>query len=212
MDVVGPPELEAPPQRAGNRHSLDDRGRNGEADESEPEDRRKREPGEEESRRYEHEGACGDRHCPCPRWHWSLDLELARVGVRRREHRCRHDENPPDDEATGSCRELVDRRDDDTERQGTEKVAAVEPNRLGNELADRPLRRREWWRQGTVGSLRSPRHGPRLLRGCLEHARERLGQGLERTADSPARAVTFRELVRDRADLDGRDTGLCARA
>ena len=52
-------------------------------------------------------------------------------------------------------------------------------------------------------SLAAP-SAERLLSGCLEHARERVGERLERAPDPPARAVGLRDLVRDRADLDRR--------
>ena len=75
--------------------------------------------------------------------------------------RCRGEQDSADDEATRLDRQLVDRRDDESERQRAQEVPAVEPDRLGDELADRALGRWKRRRHRTLRPLRSPRHGRR---------------------------------------------------
>jgi len=90
-----------------------------------------------------------------------LGLEPARIRIRGREDRRCHQQSRPRSDAIDVDGQLVDRRDDDTERECVQEVPPVEPDRLGDELADRPFRRRQWGRQRPLFPLRSPRHGRR---------------------------------------------------
>ena len=73
------------------------------------------------------------------------------------------------------------------ERERLPEVRAVEANGLTDELADRPLRRRQWrWERTLCPLLPAAPWPERLLSGRCEHPRECVGERLERTPDPPA--------------------------
>ena len=123
---------------ASGEQALDHDRRHGVAEEREHDDRREREPGEEERGREEDErsrrrSATHPRRCRGA----ALRRERSGAGVGGAEERGRDEEH---DDASGDLqpeRGLVGDRDDEAERQREEEVVAVELQRLRHELARR---------------------------------------------------------------------------
>jgi len=90
-------------------------------------------------------------------------------------------------------------------------VGAVKPDRLGDELTNRPSLRRERRRQLTRSWLGPPRHAA-LLGERGKEAGQGARERLERTPDLPARAISLADRVRDRSNLDSRHACKRARA
>ena len=124
-----------------------------------------------------------------------------------REDRRRDEQHEPDgDAARVRAGQLVDRRDDEPERERAHEVAAVEPDRLGDELADRALAQ-----AGAAAAARArARFAPRAIGGRLLDATASSSRGSASSSASSARrilqrdAVALADLVRDRAHLDRR--------
>ena len=158
MHVVDTSQGETAPQRASERRPLEHRRGHAQPDEREPENACKREPGEQERRRDEHERPGAERDDPGPQRRLATADELRRVGKREREERRGEDERrrrrlPPE-----AQRRLVRDRDDEPERQRPREVGPVEADRLGDELADRAPLRRERRRRALVRRPRPRRH------------------------------------------------------
>ena len=143
MDEVGAreskPVLEGVPQAP----TLDEHARHCEADEREPGERDEVDPGEDEDARgsERQEGDCThkERSLSC----------VSRIGrERHRPHVAERERERPDDEPVRDPRAAVEERSSDREggRRDPEpepspEPVPVEPDRVGNQLADRPLGR-----------------------------------------------------------------------
>ncbi len=159
VHVVGPCECETSRQRAPDRQPLDERRGHGQADEGQP-----RETGEDEQRDEEREGQEDEE----------ADEEGLQSGTApERDSRdrgggdeVRGGEQEPTaewkDDVRGVARkrehEQVHDRDEQADQECRRRPAAVEPNRLRDELPDRTPLRRQRRRQFTPRLLPSPRH------------------------------------------------------
>lgn len=74
--------------------------------------------------------------------------EQARADVAEREERRRQDEERSLRIPPAADRDLIEDRDHEPEREAWEEVAPVEPDRVGDELTDGPVGRRDLWSGG----------------------------------------------------------------
>ena len=141
MHVVGAPELNPTAQRRDEPAALDERRRDRKADQREPGEDERIDPGKDpdagEAHRQEREEACGERD---PEIAAAVDRphERDRAGVRGGQHQRAGAEH---DRGAGRLVELLRGHTDqgraEPERERGPEARAVEAQRLGDELADR---------------------------------------------------------------------------
>jgi hypothetical protein len=146
VHVVRAAERETPSQRLRHRAALDDRGRDGEPDERQPEDRGEREPRKQKRSREEGERAGDGGHEPRAASRVRVGCEPGRVGIREREQRRGPDEDGDHRPATPPEGGLVQHRDEEPELERAQEVPTVQADRLGNELSDRARLGGKRWR------------------------------------------------------------------
>ena len=136
VDVVGAAELDGAAERSPRRRVLDHHDRDDEPDEREPGDRQEREPGEEERGGQEGERAEHERTDPGAAGRPDVAGDRRGPGVREREHRRGGDEDRDPLRRRRADGERVGRGERDPERQRDPVAAAVEPDRLRDDLPD----------------------------------------------------------------------------
>ena len=160
MDEIRARELDPACERGPDAELLDERGRDGEADEREPDETGKHEDRRQERERDEDEHAdrIRDERGAAPER--ALEDDRARADVAQR-----HENTAPgrQQELAGAARhrhhERVHRRDGQTDREPHPEAVPVRPHRLAHELPDRALLR---WERGR-----------KLARACPGHEAER---------------------------------------
>jgi hypothetical protein len=143
VHVVGPGEATAPPQRIPDAAALEQRGGNREPGEGEPRERGQDEDPDEHADRQEDDDADreGGKERPARGPHPGREHTAPDVGESK--ERSTEDEQRRLELRPLADRELVERGNDRPEPERGKEPAPVEPNRLGHELADRPVRGRE---------------------------------------------------------------------
>ena len=149
VGVVGAGEPPRAPERLPGPDSLGDHRGHREPGEGEPgEGRQDEEPDEQAHRQEDQDSYTEGGQIIAPRRTPPED-EHARSDEAEREERCAQDEQCPLSGPAGPDRELVEDGDDEPEREPAPEVPLVETDRVGDELTNGPVGRRDVvWERG----------------------------------------------------------------
>ena len=158
MDEIGPRQHAAAPERGPQAGALDDRCGDGETGEREPGERGQDEDAREDRRRQVDEEPDREREPEPPRRHGlgRNERDRGHIGDGQEDRAAGQGEDQPRGAVELGDGQGGDRRRD-SERERAPEVGAVEADRLGDELADRPLRGGKRRRQRLRGAGRHPR-------------------------------------------------------
>ena len=143
MDEVHPRQPEPPQESRAGSEALDQRSRDREAEEGQPDQSGKDEERRKERERNEDEDAEHVRHERISASEWVLGHDRARDDVADGDQQCarRGDDDLP--RAWSAPDQRVDYGNGNPDRERLPGVSSVGANRLADELADRPLSRRK---------------------------------------------------------------------
>ena len=143
VEVVGAGEPSGAPERLPGPHSLGDHRGHGQPGEGEPGEGGQDEEPDEQAHGQEDEDSHSERRQVVATSRPPPEDEHAGGDVAEREERSAEDEQRPLSGAVGPDRELVEDGDDEPEREPAPEPALVEPDRVGDELPDSPVGRRD---------------------------------------------------------------------
>ena len=143
VEVVGARKAAGSPQRRPGPHSLGNHRGHGEPGEGEPGQCGQDEEPDEQPHRQEDEDSHAEGGRVIAATRPPAEDEDARGDVADCEERSAQEEKGPLDGAVGPDRELVEDGDHEPEREPSPEAALVEPDRVGDELPDGPVGRRD---------------------------------------------------------------------
>ena len=143
MEVVGAGKPTGSSQRLPGPHSLGNHRGHGEPGKGEPRECGQDEEPDEQPHRQEDEDSHTEGGHVIAATRLPAEDEHACGDVADREDRSAQEEESPLDGAVRSDRELVEDGDDEPQREPTPEPSLVEPDRVGDELPDGPVGRRD---------------------------------------------------------------------
>jgi hypothetical protein len=149
MRVVHSRQTPGPPQRVPEPDVAVEHGRHGQPRECEPREGRQDEEPDEDADRQKDEGPDHERGQEGTQARPPAEDEETRADVAEREKRRCQDEEHPLCIPPAVDPDLVEDCDDEPEREARKEPTPVEPDRVGDELTDSPVGRRDFlWSHG----------------------------------------------------------------